>query len=67
LPKIEIFRNAAHRAPLFDPADEASRHYLAIVADSAVDGATVPVISLDDPAWLETLADLVERRIMNVE
>lgn len=66
LPKIEIFRQTAHRSPLYDPADEASRHYLAIVADSPLDGATVPVISLDDAAWVDHLADLVERRIMNV-
>jgi molybdopterin-guanine dinucleotide biosynthesis protein B len=66
LPKIEIFRKAAHSSPLYDPADEASRHYLAIVADAAVDGTSVPVISLDDSAWLDTLADLVEQRIMNV-
>ena len=66
LPKIEVFRTTAHRAPLYDPADEASRHYLAIVADTAIDGASVPVISLDDSAWLDRLADLVERRIMNV-
>jgi molybdopterin-guanine dinucleotide biosynthesis protein B len=66
LPKIEIFRSTAHRSPLYDPADEASRHYLAIVADAPVEGATVPVISLDDETWLERLADLVERRIMRV-
>ena len=66
LPKIEIFRKAAHRSPLYDPADEASHHYLAIVADNPVEGASVPVISLDDAVWLDSLADLVEQRIMNV-
>ena len=65
LPKIEIFRKAAHRSPLYDPADDASRHYLAIVADTLVEAA-VPVISLDDSAWLDRLADLVEGRIMSV-
>lgn len=66
LPKIEIFRKGAHGSPLYDPADGASRHYLAIVADTPVDGATVPVIALDESAWLDRLADLVERRIMSV-
>lgn len=66
LPKIEVFRAAAHRTPLFDPADSASHDYLAIVADAPVPGATVPVVPLDDPSWLGTLADLVEQRIMNV-
>jgi molybdopterin-guanine dinucleotide biosynthesis protein B len=65
LPKIEVFREAAHRAPLYDPTDDAARDYVAIVADRAVDGAAVPVIRLDEPSWLDTLADLVERRIMN--
>ena len=65
LPKIEVFREAAHRTPLYDPADDAAGDYVAIVADTAVDRAAVPVIRLDDAAWLDTLADLVERRIMN--
>ena len=64
LPKIEVFRQAAHAAPLYDPTDAASRDYLAIVADVDVPGATVPVIRIDDSAWLATLADLVEQRIM---
>ena len=65
LPKIEVFREAAHRAPLYDPADEASRDYVAIVTDASIEDATVPVIRLDTASWLDTLADLVERRIMN--
>jgi molybdopterin-guanine dinucleotide biosynthesis protein MobB len=64
LPKIEVFRQAAHRTPLYDPASEEADRYLAIVADSAVPEATVPVIRLDDQSWLATLADLVEQRIM---
>lgn len=65
LPKIEVFREAAHRKPLYDPTDEAARSYLAIVADTEVPGATVPVLRFDDATWLDTLADLVEDRIMN--
>jgi molybdopterin-guanine dinucleotide biosynthesis protein MobB len=65
LPKIEVFREAAHGAPLYDPADEASRDYVAIVTDASIADATVPVIRLDTASWLDTLADLVERRIMN--
>jgi molybdopterin-guanine dinucleotide biosynthesis protein B len=64
LPKIEVFREAAHAKPLYDPADHAARGYLAIVADTEVRGATVPVIRFDDEAWLDALADLVEDRIM---
>jgi len=65
LPKIEVFRQAAHGAPLYDPADESAQHYLAIVADTDVAGAHVQVIRYDDATWLDTLADLVERRIMS--
>ena len=64
LPKIEVFRRAAHAAPLYDPADSAAQHYLAIVADTDLPQSTVPVIRSDDAAWLDTLADLVEQRIM---
>jgi molybdopterin-guanine dinucleotide biosynthesis protein MobB len=64
LPKIEVFRRAAHEAPLYDPADPASKHYLAVVADGPVANAMVPVIRLDDASWLDALSELVERRIM---
>jgi molybdopterin-guanine dinucleotide biosynthesis protein B len=67
LPKIEIFRQGAHDAPLYDPTDSASRDYVAIVTDGLVSSADVPVIRLDDAAWVDTLADLVEHRIMRVE
>ena len=67
LPKIEVFRRAAHAAPLNDPVDWASQRYLAVVADGPVANATVPVIRLDEAKWLDTLADLVERRIMMVD
>jgi molybdopterin-guanine dinucleotide biosynthesis protein B len=64
LPKIEVFRQVAHGAPLYDATDDAAKHYLAIVADTDVLTAGVPVIRSDDSAWLESLADLVEKRIM---
>ena len=64
LPKIEVFRAGAHRAPLYDPTSDEAKHYVAIVADVAVPEASVPVIRLDDKAWLAALADLVEQRIM---
>lgn len=64
LPKIEVFRHAAHASPLYDPAADDAQRYLAIVADTAVPTAAVPVILFDDETWLTTLADLVEQRIM---
>jgi len=65
LPKIEVFREAAHARPLYDPADDSAHSYLAIVADTEVPEATVPVIRFDAATWLDDLADLVEDRIMN--
>jgi len=64
LPKIEIFRSAAGPAPLYDPASPLARYYLTIVTDVAELPGGIPVIHLSDPAWLESVADLVERRVM---
>jgi molybdopterin-guanine dinucleotide biosynthesis protein B len=64
LPKIEIFRSAAGAAPLYDPSSPQARHYLAIVTDVADIAGEIPVILLSDPVWLESVADLVERRVM---
>ena len=64
LPKIEIHRRAAHPAPLFGTPDVDASTYRAIVSDVSVD-SPVPLISLEEPAWLESLAGLVERVIMN--
>lgn len=64
LPKIEIFRSEAGAEPLYDPASSAAAHYLAIVTDVAELPGGVPLISLSNPAWLDSVADLVERRIL---
>lgn len=57
IPKIEARRNAAVQKTPLSPAD---RHIIAIAADHAVPGATVPVFALDDVAGL---ADLVVQRL----
>ena len=64
LPKIEVFRIAAHATPLFD--DPGSHHgtLLAIVTDVDDLQARAPVVRFSDPDWLETLTDRVEREIM---
>jgi molybdopterin-guanine dinucleotide biosynthesis protein B len=67
LPKIEIYRHAAHATPLFDPTVAAPADYVAIVTDAPLPAAGIPVIRLDDDAWLDALADLVERRIMKAD
>ncbi|HSC32017.1 MAG TPA: molybdopterin-guanine dinucleotide biosynthesis protein B [Gemmatimonadaceae bacterium] len=67
LPKIEVFRTAAavhEHAPLYDPASPQASKYLAIVTDTPGIAPGVPEISFATPEWLETVADLVERRVM---
>ena len=64
LPKIEVFRPAAHAAPLYERGSDAGARYLAVVTDDAAFEAECPVIRFADPDWLDALATLVERRIM---
>src|SRR5688500_7776221 len=65
LPRVEIFRRAAHETPLFEPAADGASRWRAIVTDVDGFGAPIPVIPLSDPAWLDRLAALVERDIMH--
>ena len=69
LPKIEIFRAAAGSEPLYDPTSDVASHYLAIVTDVAElpIPRDIPLISLADPTWLESVADIIERRIIRSE
>ena len=55
-----VSRGRASRAALRSRPTSQRVDYLAIVADTDVPGATVPVIRLDDATWLDALADLVE-------
>ena len=65
LPKIEVFRQAAHASPLYDAADPAARHYLAIVTDAPALEVPVRAIRFDEPHWLDAVATLIERDVMN--
>ena len=64
LPKIEIFRRAAHAAPRLAPGTQGSEHLRAVVTDDATHTANVPVFLLSAPDWLARLATLVERDLM---
>jgi molybdopterin-guanine dinucleotide biosynthesis protein MobB len=64
LPKIEVFRVAAHPSPLYAPGTPEAAHYRAIVTDVDELTAEVPVFRLSRPDWLAALATLVERDIM---
>ena len=65
LPKIEVYRRAAHADPLYEPGTPAAAHYLAVVTDAGDWTAEVPTLRLADADWLARLADLVEQRIID--
>ncbi len=65
LPRVEIFRRAAHETPLFDASSEASSLWRAIVTDVDDLDAPVPVIRLSAADWQDRLTALVERGIMH--
>ena len=67
LPRIEIYRAAAGGEPLYDATSDVASHYLAIVTDVAEVPGGIPLIPLADPTWLQSVADLVERRIIRGE
>ena len=74
LPRVEVFREAAHAAPLYDATAPEAPHYLAVVTDRAPAEhgdalfAGVPAVIRfdDDDRWLDQLATLVERDVMRV-
>jgi molybdopterin-guanine dinucleotide biosynthesis protein MobB len=65
LPKIEVYRSAAHAEPLFGTAAQPAGAYLAIVTDRDGWTAPVPVLRLASDRWLDELATMVEHEIMN--
>jgi molybdopterin-guanine dinucleotide biosynthesis protein B len=74
LPKIEVFRAAAHADALYEAGGADAARYLAVVTDVADAGdarraafADVPaVLSIDDADCVARLADVVEREVMGV-
>ena len=65
LPRVEVWRRAVGGKTLYDAASPAAAHYRAILTDDDVFTAgNVRIIRFTDPAWLNALATLVERDIM---
>ncbi len=64
LPKIEVFRRAAHREPLYRADSPQARHYVGIVTDVEDFAADVPVIVFSRSDWLSAVVTLVEREII---
>ena len=64
LPKIEVFRRAAHDAPLFEPSLPNASAWRAMVSDGPVDGLPFPLFRFDQDGWLDQLADWVEQNYL---
>jgi molybdopterin-guanine dinucleotide biosynthesis protein MobB len=58
LPRVEVFRVAAHPTPLFDATTPTAALYRAVVTDDAAFNAPCGVIRFSDPAWLAQLGDV---------
>lgn len=69
LPMIEVFREAAHASPLYEPGGVTAPQYLAVVTD-VTDGAADPrlagirVLSFANAGHLDALVAVVEEHVM---
>jgi len=61
LPKVEVFRRAAHAEPLYDPSLPNAAAWQAMVSDGPVDDLPFPVFRLDRDGWLDELVAWVEK------
>ena len=66
LPKIEVYRVAAHATPLFSDPGSHRGEVMTIVTDVKGLQAPCTVLTFDDEGWLRTLATRVEREIMGL-
>ena len=66
LPKIEVFRRAAHDTPVWDPDEPTASDYIAGITDDAgyAERVPFPTFDADDPDLAAALADFVETRIL---
>lgn len=65
LPRIEVFRRAAHGEPLYAPDAPNAQYYLAVATDDPTYSAPLPILDLAAPDLVVRLAELVERKVMN--
>lgn len=61
LPKVELFRRAAHEAPLFEPGLANAASWRAIVSDAPVPAFGGMRFDLGADDWLDALASWVEQ------
>ena len=66
LPKIEVYRIAAHAAPLFPETESYRGTIIAVVTDVTDLRTSIPVHRFSDNLWLPKLTAQVERDIMSL-
>lgn len=64
LPRIEVFRRAAHETPLYAVDAPNAQLYFAMVTDDSSLSCSLPRFDISAPDLAQRLADLVERRVM---
>lgn len=66
LPKIEVFRRAAHDTPVWDPDHPSAQEFIGGVTDDPAYARRVPFpcTDADDAGLASWLADLVEREVL---
>jgi molybdopterin-guanine dinucleotide biosynthesis protein B len=64
MPKVEIYRRAAHAEPLWPGEAAHLDAWRAMVTDAAPAGFRGQIFDINDTAWLDTLASWVETEIM---
>jgi len=64
LPKVEVFRRAAHPTMLYGPSLPNAAAWQAMVSDAAVPDVPFPVFRLDRDGWLDELVAWVLQRYL---
>lgn len=65
VPKIEVYRTAAHPSPLYGSGRVDDEDYLAICTDAQGFSADVPIVGLSAPNRASQLADLIEAALLD--
>ena len=66
LPKIEVYRRAANRHPIYDPTAPDANQWVAIITDDPDFQADCSVLHFHDTIWLQLLANLAWEHSLSV-
>ncbi|HET7583649.1 MAG TPA: molybdopterin-guanine dinucleotide biosynthesis protein B [Gemmatimonadaceae bacterium] len=64
LPRIEVYRRAAHAEPIYAAGSHESAQHIAMVTDVDDLELPIPIVRLSDDDWPSQLAHLVEQRML---